>query len=240
MTPTIDYGDSLRLGIIIPSGNVVAEPQIRAMVPPGVGALFTRLALRGSSDAELQRMTEGVEEAATLLADARVGRVIFHCTAVTTASPQAGPAIRQRIESATGTPALVTSDALIEAFRALSARRIVLLTPYIARVHQREIDFCTHLGLEVVHDDALGIETNEEMARLTPDDLARWALRHRHEGADAYFMSCTALRSADCIAFLEQHLHCPVITSNQVIVWHALRDCGHLPAAPQWGCLMTI
>ncbi|HEX3574284.1 MAG TPA: hypothetical protein VHU42_06765 [Rhodopila sp.] len=47
----IEYGDRLRLGIIVPSGNVIAEPQIRAMLPPGVSALFTRLALRGSSEA---------------------------------------------------------------------------------------------------------------------------------------------------------------------------------------------
>lgn len=239
MTPTIDYGDDLRLGIIIPSGNVVAEPQIRAMLPEGVGALFTRLALRGSSDAELQRMTEGVEEAAALLADARVARIIFHCTAVTTASPLAGPAIRRRVEAATATRALVTSDALVEAFHALSARRIVLLTPYITRVHQREIDFCAHLGLEVVCDDALGIETNEDMARLTPHELTQWALRHRHDGADAYFISCTALRSAECILFLEQRLGRPIITSNQAIVWHALRDCGRRAAASRWGRLMA-
>ena len=44
--PDIDYGDAVRLGIIVPSGNVIAEPQIRAMLPRGVSPLFTRLALQ--------------------------------------------------------------------------------------------------------------------------------------------------------------------------------------------------
>ena len=35
---TIECGDRLRLGVIVPSGNVIAEPQIRAMLPAGASA----------------------------------------------------------------------------------------------------------------------------------------------------------------------------------------------------------
>ncbi|SEQ28486.1 maleate isomerase [Faunimonas pinastri] len=237
--PTIDYGDRLRMGIIVPSGNVVAEPQIHAMLPAGVSALFTRLALRGSSEAELQRMEAGVEDAARLLADARVDRIVFHCTAVTTFSPSSGPAIRERIGGATGIEGLVTSDALEAAFQALGTRRVVLLTPYIEAVHRREIAFLEHLGLHVAGEASLGIDTNDEMARLSPDTLADWVLKHRHPDADAYFLSCTALRSAELIASLEDRLGRPVLTSNQVMVWHALREAG-IKAADRWGQLMRL
>jgi maleate cis-trans isomerase len=239
MDAGIEYGDRLRLGIIVPSGNVIAEPQIRAMLPSGVSALFTRLALRGSSEAELRRMMEGVEGAASLLADARVDRIVFHCTAVTTFSPETGAAIRERITAATGIQGLVTSDALEAAFRALTLRRLVLLTPYIAAVHQREIDFVEWLGLRVVRDAALGVDTNEQMARLTPDALAAWALANRDDQADAYFLSCTALRTAELIAPLEAQFGRPVITSNQVMVWHALREAGIAWTSGPWGRLMA-
>ena len=236
--PAIEYGDRLRLGIIVPSGNVIAEPQIRAMLPPGVGALITRLGLRGSSEAELRRMEEGVEDAARLLADALVNRIIFHCTAVTTFSPGSGAAIRQRITAATGIPSIVTSDALEAAFRALRMRRVVLLSPYIAPVHQREIAYLEHLGLEVVGESALGIDTNDAMARLSPEQLERWALSQRNSQADGYFLSCTALRSAEIIAALEHCLDRPVLTSNQAMVWYALRQTGTLVATASWGRLM--
>ena len=240
LTSTIEYGDRLRLGIIVPSGNVIAEPQIRAMLPAGVGALITRLALRGSSELELRQMEEGVEDAAGLLADAQVDRIVFHCTAVTTFSPHSGPAIRQRITAATGIPGLVTSDALAAAFQALQMRRVVLLSPYITPVHQREIAFLEHLGLEVVGDNALGIDTNDAMARLTPAQLDKWAMTQRNSQADGYFLSCTALRTAELITSLEQRLGRPVLTSNQVMVWHALRDAGWLcNADPVWGHLMA-
>lgn len=236
----IDYGDRLRLGIIVPSGNVIAEPQINAMLPEGVGALFTRLALRGSSDAELRLMEAGVEDAARLLADARVDRIVFHCTAVTTASPASGPAIRKRITEATGIPGLVTSDALEAAFRALAVRRVVLLSPYVQSVHQREITFLEHLGLDVVGEAALGIDTNDEMARLSPEQLEQWALSHRHGEADCYFLSCTALRSAELIVPLEQRLGRPVVTSNQAMVWDALRTSGISDGDLDWGQLMGV
>ena len=73
MTRRPDYGDRARLGVITPSGNYVAEPEIHAMLPPGVAALVTRLPLTGSSEAQLRAMTEALEPAARLLADAKPG-----------------------------------------------------------------------------------------------------------------------------------------------------------------------
>lgn len=236
--PDIDYGDAVRLGIIVPSGNVIAEPQIRAMLPRGVSPLFTRLALRGSSDAELRRMMAGVEDAAGLLSDAGVDRIVFHCTAVTTMSPESGPEIQSRIQAATGVQAIVTSDALAAAFHALDVRRVVLLTPYIAAVHQREIAWLAHLGLRVEQDHALGIDTNAEMGRLQPADLLAWAESHATASADALFLSCTALRSAEIIEVLEQRIGCPVVTSNQAMVWYALRSAGVPCVRDGWGALM--
>ena len=69
----IDYGDRARLGLLVPSGNRVAEPELQAMLPPGVTALVTRLELRGSSEPELLHMIGALEPAARLLADARTG-----------------------------------------------------------------------------------------------------------------------------------------------------------------------
>src|SRR5579871_3158982 len=69
--PDIDYGSRLRAGVLIPSGNSVAEPEIRAMLPREVSMLVTRLALRGSSPTELMRMLDQLEAACGLLSDAR-------------------------------------------------------------------------------------------------------------------------------------------------------------------------
>jgi maleate isomerase len=74
--PVIDYGARLRAGILIPSGNSVAEPELRAMQVEGISLLVTRLSLRGSSKPELMRMLDRLEAASELLADAQVGCIV--------------------------------------------------------------------------------------------------------------------------------------------------------------------
>jgi maleate isomerase len=222
----IDYGDRLRIGAILPSGNTSVEPELTAMVPPGVRFFFTRAALTGSTERELLGMAEGAGAAARLLADARVDRIVFHCTGVTTFSSEIGERIRSEIESLTGIPTSVTSDAIVAALNALQARRVALLTPYVELVHEREKAFLKGRGIDIVLDKALGLNTNTEMGALEPAFLARFVHDNTAAAADAYFLSCTALRSAGVIAKLEAELGRPVITSNQAAVWYALASAG--------------
>lgn len=237
---TVDYGDRLRLGIVVPSGNTVAEPEIAAMLPDGVVAHVTRLPLVGSSPEALARMAEGVDAAADLLADARPDLVLFHCTAVTTTAPELEERLRATMERRTGVPAVTTGAALVAALRALGAQRVGLLTPYIPAVHAREKAFLGAHGLEVVVDAALGLDTNTEMARVPPPALVDLVARHARPEAEAYLLSCTALRSATTIEVLEHLTGRPVVTSNQAAVWHALRRAGVDDAVPRFGRLLAL
>ena len=212
--------------MVVPSGNVIIEPQVNAMLPQGVALYATRLPLRGSSQAELLAMARNVEEAASLLGHAGVGLIAFNCTAVSTYSKAMEADIQQRIASATGLPALMTSAAIVEALRALRARKVVLLTPYIPEVNAREVAFLQGEGLEVLSETGLGLDTNTEMAKLAPEVWSDLARKHRDSRADAYFLSCTAVRSAEVIDELERELGRPVVTSNQAIAWYCLRKAG--------------
>jgi maleate isomerase len=222
----IDYGSRLRAGLLVPSGNSVAEPEIRAMLPKEVSTLVTRLALRGSSPTELMRMLDQLEEACALLADARVDCIVFHCTAVSTFAPELAGNIRERIQSASGIRCFTTADAIVEALRRLNAKTVSLLTPYIDAIHQREAAFLEANGFTVKGSVNLGINTNAEMARLSPDRILDWASRHVDAGADACLISCTAIRSAPVIAALEKASGLPVLTSNQSMAWYLLRSSG--------------
>jgi maleate isomerase len=222
----IVYG-SHRLGVLVPSGNSVAETELRCMLPDIITMLTTRLALRGSSAGELMAMLADLEGAASLLGHAEPDAVAFHCTAVSTFAPHLAGEIRDRISTAIGRPAIATADAILAAFRVLGTRRVLLVTPYIEPVHRREIDFLAAHGLTVTGGSWLGVDRNTEMARIAPEAIAAQA-REAASGiaADACFISCTAIRSAGLIADLEASLGMPVITSNQVLVWYALRILG--------------
>ena len=238
----IDYGARARIGLMVPSGNAICEAELHAMLPPGVVALITRLELRGSSEAELAKMLNRLEEAAGLLADARPALLGFHCTAVSTFAPDRAAEIPARITKASGLPALTTADAILAALGALGAKRILLTTPYIPAVHEREIAFLAAHGCAVMGGDLMGINTNAEMAQIPPEAIAAQArgAARAAPSADACFISCTAIRSAGVIEALEAELGMPVITSNQVMAWHVLRHLGLQDQPQGFGRLMAL
>lgn len=224
--------------MMVPSGNVIIEPQVKAMLPPGVALYATRLPLVGSSEAELLAMADDVEDAARLLAHARVGQIAFNCTAVSTFSKDMEASITRRIGQASRLPVLATSQALVAALRTLGARRIVLLSPYVQAINDREVAFLEAAGFQVLGESGLGLSTNTEMAVLPPQTWIDLARRHRDDRADAYLISCTAIRSAEVIDDLERELGRPVVTSNQALVWHCLRTAGVADGVEGFGSLL--
>jgi maleate isomerase len=235
--PAIDYGSRLRAGVLVPSGNSVAEPELRAMLPPEVSLLVTRLPLRGSSRAELMQMLDQLEAAAGLLADAEVEVIVFHCTAVSTFAPDMAEAIQEGIKKATGKKCFTTADAVLGALSKLGAKRVSLLTPYIDEVHLREVEFLEANGFHVEGGANLGIDTNAQMSELEPKAILDWAQRNISDASDVCFLSCTAIKSASIISALEQSSGKPVITSNQCMIWHLLRSSKIAGAAVGFGML---
>jgi maleate isomerase len=235
----IRFGWRLRLGMLLPSSNQVAEPEIPAMLPEGVSIHTTRLKLTGSSQAEMAAMTEKVEEAAGLVADAGADLIVFHCTAVSTYDAQMEVTLKKRIETATGKPATATSEALTAAFRALGARKIVLVSPYSQAVNDREVAYFAHHQINVIREVGLDLKGGNAYAAVEPGAWYRLALANRMKDADAYFLSCTTIRAVPVIAALERDLGKPVVTSNQAMVWHSLRTGGVRDKVPGFGTLFT-
>ena len=232
----INYGSRVKLGMMFPSSNTIAEPQISAMLPAGVSLHTTRLRLRNGRDA--MGMLERLEEATELLADGGVDRLIFHCTAVTTSSPAISAEIAKRVAAITPTPLTITSDAIVEALRVLGASKVVMVTPYEQVVNDTEVAFLAHHDVTVLREIGLGLSGGREMGAIAPEQWVRETVALRDPEADAYFLSCTAIRSADVIDTLEEALGKPVITSNQATLWRALRESGISDSIPGFGRLL--
>ena len=237
--PALDYGSGGRIGVLLPSVNQAAEPQLRAMLPADIAIAVTRLKLVDSSEASLLGMARDVEPAAELLADAGVDIVVFHCTAVSTYSTELEASILARIQSATGLPCVATSQALVAALQALSARRVVLLSPYTAAVNDREAAYFAEHGFEILGNAGLDCRTGREMMAIAPQAWHAFATRHAHARADAYVLSCTTVRTAETIEALERSLGRPVVTSNTAVAWYCMRKLDALPGVPGYGRLLA-
>ncbi|MDI4655337.1 maleate cis-trans isomerase family protein [Xanthobacter autotrophicus] len=233
------YDWRLRLGMLLPSSNPVAEPELTRVLPAGVSLLTTRLKLAGSTQEDLLGMTAGVEQATALLADAGVDQLVFNCTAVSTFDPAMGEALRKRMETVAGRPATSTADAIVAAFETLGRRRIALITPYVDAVVEREVAFLEHYGLEVVCRVGLGLAEGKAMSAVEPGEWYRRTMDKAGCGADLYFLSCTAIRVFDIINALERDLGVPVLTSNQAMIWSCLRQAGLKDRIPELGTLLS-
>lgn len=234
-----DYGDRARIGMIMPNRNIVSEADIHAILPQGVTLHTTRLKLHGTTEADILGMSAGAEAAAQLLGPAPINLIVFHCTAVSTHSPTMGDELVARIEQASGKPAISTAQALVAALRALHAQRIVMLTPYSQAVNDAEVRFCNHHGVDVIQERGLAIPDNQSTASVTPQEWFDYAMAMKRPDAEAYLLGCTNIKAVPVIAELEQALGKPVLTSNQAMMWHALRTCNIKDKIPGFGRLLT-
>ena len=226
----INYGTRARIGMLLPSGNQAAEPQFHAMLPPGVSLHVTRLKLTGSSERDLLAMTERVEDGADL--------VVFHCTAVSTFSAELERSIIQRVARASGKPATATSEAIVAALGAVGAKRIVMLSPYVQAINDREAAYFRGAGFEIVGCAGLDCRDADAMMAVSPERWREFALEHRDPRAQAVLISCTTVRSVDVIEELERELGVPVVTSNTAAAWHCLRKLGIADGIGGFGSLL--
>ena len=237
----VNLGDRLRLGVLQPSVNNMAEPQMQAMLPEGVSMHCHRLKLVESNAKSLmESMTEKVEEGAELLADCNPGRILFHCTAVTVTDTDIVENIKKRITDATGVPGSVTSEAILAAFKRLGAARIVMLTPYKQEVNDNEVAFFGHFGVEVMREHGLQMQGAREFETVTPDDWFQLAKEYRDDSVDAYFMSCAQSRATEAVEEMEEELGKPVVTSNTAAMWHCLRESGIADEVPGFGTIFRL
>lgn len=219
----LDYGSRARVGLIVPSANTAAEPEIRAVLPPDVSLHVTRVKLTGSSRADIEGMAAGATEAATLLAHARVDLVAFHCTAASAWAADADESLRHDIEARSGLPATTTATALLAALQKLDVRRISLISPYTDEINARERRFLEAHDIEVLNAHGLGLSNPHDMYAVEPRTWLELAARHTRADAAACFISCAAIRTAGVIGKLEARLAMPVLTSNQVMAWDLAR-----------------
>lgn len=238
------YGHRAKLGVIVPPTNTANEAEWARMVPGGVTIHAARMPLHADtgSEAGKRALYADLEKAARDLAQARVSVIAYGCTAGSLVSPITQ--IAQTMTGWTGTPAVTTAQALVEALRALDARRIAIATPYHDALNEHERHFLVEQGFEVLHIAGLGIGAGgaHEYRRIIEVPLEQvyaHALACDRAEADALLISCTDFPTLPLIPRLEAKLGKPVVTSNQATLWAALRRAGVADALQDFGILFA-
>lgn len=216
-----------RVGLIIPSSNRMVEQEMVRHFPPGVQAHIARLRMTGPHHQPLDLLLPRIEEATATLCDARCDVVVFHCTAT---SMEEGASGEERVLAAMArggaARATSTATAIRNAFDALGARRIVLVTPYDAETTEEEAAFLHAAGYAVLHAEGLALAGSDAYCATPAEFWRDRAVAAAQPDADAYFISCANIATFAVIEDTERLTGRPVVTSNQAVVWEALRRLG--------------
>ncbi|MEO1160792.1 MAG: maleate cis-trans isomerase, partial [Pseudomonadota bacterium] len=144
------YGRRGRIGLMVPTGNSVVEPEFQHMAPDGVSVHANRVELKDVTPDSLLAMENDTARSARQIAQTRLGVIAFACTS---GSFVGGAGYDDRlikmIEDETGIAATTTTTAVVRALRLLDVSRIALATPYTDEVTKLEVDYLNDNGFEV-------------------------------------------------------------------------------------------
>ena len=106
------------------------------------------------------------------------------------------------------------------------AKRIVLITPYRVETTEHEAQFLRACGYDVLHAKGFALAGSDAYCATPPQFWRDRAIEAARADADAYLVSCANISVFGVIEELEAELARPVVTSNQAVIWDALRLVG--------------
>ena len=201
-----DLGSHARakIGFVLLATEQTVQDDVMKLRPPGVGVHFTRAAIPDSITNEtLAAQVDLLAECASLLLpDGSLDIVCYACTSgsMIIGEEKVFAELNRGAANARAT-SLITG--VIRALKTLQAKRIVVATPYIDEVNQREVEYLEQSGFEVISICGLNLEKDSDMVRVAPDYITEFALSQDHEEADAIFISCGALRTLQVVDEIE-------------------------------------
>jgi maleate isomerase len=234
------------LGMLTPSSNTVLEPVCAEMLRglPEVSAHFARFRVTSIAldEGSLGQFDPApMLEAASLLADARVGSICWNGTSASWLGLDTDRALCAAIEARTGIPATSSVLALAEIFRRTGVRRFGLVTPYAEEVQARIIATMGREGFDCVAERRLDITDNFSFSCTTAETLRRMVREVAAAQPDAITILCTNLRGAPLVEALEEETGIPIHDSISAAVWGSMRLAGADPRRlAGWGRLFRL
>jgi len=180
-----------------------------------------------------------IDEALRLISGVRPDVVLYGCTSATlTNGKKFDRELASRIRGLTCATSVTAAGAIAYALETLGVRTIGFASPYVGAINELAVGFLLECGFETAVLADIGRELgNYGQGQLTPEEVFELALQADGPEVEAIVLSCTDMRSVETVARLEDALDKPVVSSNQALLFQALRslsletgsiNCGRL------------
>ena len=174
----------------------------------------------------LIKMSEKVTEVTNnILPNEDIDCVVYGCTSGTIAAGY--DSIEKKVKAAKPMADVTTpSSAAIKALKKLNIKKIYVFTPYSKKLNDEVLEYFKNEGFEVTSNSYFDIEADYDIGKVDQNYLYDVLSQIDLNGAEALFVSCTALPVLPIIDKLEKKLNTTVLSSNQALIWDTLETLG--------------
>ena len=242
-----------RIGQIVPSSNTTMETEVpvmlqRAIIPNGVGFTFhsSRAPMKTVSKDELTAMNGHMVRCASELCDARMDVIASACLVAIMCQGNSYHRETERAlrkvcnEDGAETLIVTSAGALIEASKALGAKKLAIITPYMKNLTDLVISYIEGEGIEVLDAISLEIPDNLEVGARDPLALVEIVKGLSTQNADAVVLSaCVQMPSLAALDIVQRTFDVPVFSTAAATVFEILRALKLPTEVPAAGGLLS-
>ena len=188
----------------------------------------------------LIKMSEKVTEVTKdILPNEKIDCVAYGCTSGTIAAGY--EAIEKKIKNAKPEAIVTTpSTASIKALKKLNIKKIAIFTPYSKKLNDEVLDFFKNENFEIKANSYFNIVSDIDIGKVDPNYLYEVLSKMDLKGAEALFVSCTALPALSIIDKLEKKLNITVLSSNQTLIWDTLNSIKNKETTKGFGKIFDV
>lgn len=225
----------LRVGLLVPDGDIGPESEWSAIAPDGVAVNASRFrfpvgAVEAAADQIAIAPVEFVAAPGPL--DDAIGLlnppwIDIYSLAFTSTSYVGDDAdlIARLSERAGGKPVVTTGQALLAAVEHFEASKVLLVDPpwFPAELTELGRDWLIRNNVGVSRAEAAGLPSGQ--GNIHAGALHRW-LCGAVEGIDLVLIGGNGFRAVGAISAVERDTGVPVVSANTALLWHTLRTAG--------------
>jgi len=232
---TDSLGPRLKVGVVVPSTNTSAQPELEALRPHQVTNHIGRMVIGDDSmvdepgfDHVMHSIRNSTHPAIKSVVSCNPDTVII---GVSPESYWDGPESHERVlaslrEAAGGLPVIMSPDAITAALTAYEARKIAVITPYLPLGDDSVSRFFKDSGYDVVRIQGLGMPSPAKISHVSETELRDVVKEIDGPDIEAIVQVGTNVAMSRVAAIAEFWTGKPVISNNTVLYWHALRQNG--------------
>jgi maleate isomerase len=235
-----------RMGLIVPSTNVIAETDMWTSAPEGITFHTARLWVSNpdmsNNDAFLaflDQIRAAMETAVRDVVTCEPDFVVMGMSAETFwGGAEGNEAFTRRLREMAGVEVTTGASACKQALETLDVRRLAVITPYQPVGDEQVRRYFSEIGADIVRLRGLCAESATAPSKVTEATLRQVIAELDGPDVDAVVQVGTNLSMVRLADEAEREIGKPVVAINAAILWSALRAYGITDQYPGHGALL--